>query len=82
MFEEEEEDTILKQLKQTKTNTSVKELLVASKKHMDAMYEALENLLVSIKSTPEDLFMLVGFKDNVYSSFFYKDLIDLGRKHN
>lgn len=69
-------------MKQTKANASVWDLLVASKKHRDAMYEAIENLLVSTESTPEELVMLVGFKDNVEISFSDKDLTDLGRKHN
>ena len=38
VFEEEEEDTILNQLKQIKANASMWDFPVASKKHRDAMY--------------------------------------------
>ena len=37
VFEEEEEDIIWKQLKQTKANASMWDLLVILNKHMDAM---------------------------------------------
>ena len=82
MSEDKEEDTVLKQLKQMKVNASVWDLLDTSKKHMDAMYEALENLLISIKSTPKEFVMLVGFKDSVEIFFSDKDLTYLGKKHN
>ena len=65
-----------------KANTSMWDLLVSSKKHKDTTYEALENLLISIKSTPKELVILVGFKDSVDISFSNKDLINLGKKHN
>ena len=39
---------------------------------MDAIYEALKNLLISIESTPEELVMLVGFKDSAKIFFLTK----------
>ena len=56
--------------------------MVALKKHKNAIYEALENFLIFIESTPEELVTLVGFKDSAEISFSDKDLTDLGRKHN
>lgn len=82
VVEEFDEDAVLKQLKQTKANASVWDLLVASKKHRDAMYEALGSLMVSTDSTPQELAMLVGFKDDAEISFSEKDLPADGRKHN
>ena len=59
-------------MKQIKANASVWNLLVASKKHRDVMYKALENLLISIEFTLEELVMLVSFKDSLKISFSIK----------
>ncbi|XP_050238216.1 uncharacterized protein LOC126687702 [Mercurialis annua] len=74
-----EEDVVLKQLRQTKANASVWDLLVASKTHRDAMFEALASLNINVNSTPQDLVQLV--KGDAYIIFSDKELTSEGRKY-
>ncbi|KAK9274791.1 hypothetical protein L1049_022043 [Liquidambar formosana] len=57
---EEEEDRILKQLKKTQESISIWGLLIASKKHRQALLDALARKEVPMETTPEQVLSLMG----------------------
>ena len=48
----EEDDTVLKQLKKTQAQASIWDLLMASKKHRDALVKALDDVKITTDASP------------------------------
>ncbi|XP_050222407.1 uncharacterized protein LOC126672500 [Mercurialis annua] len=76
---ESEEDSVLRQLRHTKENATVWDLLVASKTQRDAMFEALASMKIDVNSTLQDMVHLV--KESKDVTFSDKDLTSEDRNH-
>ncbi|XP_077217507.1 uncharacterized protein LOC143851897 [Tasmannia lanceolata] len=79
---DEEEESLLKQLKKTQANISVWGLLLASSKHRKLVIRELNSAQVSVDTTPDELVSLVVMtKVSKTLSFTDDDLPPEGRDH-
>src|SRR2546425_2345249 len=73
-------EAVLKQLKRTKADVSVWDLVMASKDHREALLRALVNVRVSTEAAAEDLIALIQ-RPQLEITFSDKDLPTEGRNH-
>ena len=73
-------EAVLKQLKRTKADLSVWDLVMASKDHREALLRALVNVRVSTEAAAEDLIALIQ-RPQLEITFSDKDLPPEGRNH-
>ena len=73
-------EAVLKQLKRTKVDVSVWDLVMASKDHREALLRALVNVRVSTEAAAEDLIALIQ-RPQLEITFSDKDLPPEGRNH-
>ncbi|XP_077232757.1 uncharacterized protein LOC143876956 isoform X1 [Tasmannia lanceolata] len=79
---DEEEESLLKQLKKTQANISVWGLLMASSKHRKLVLQELNSAQVSVDTTPDELVSLVAMtRVSKTLSFTDDDLPSEGRDH-
>ncbi|XP_077226478.1 uncharacterized protein LOC143859713 [Tasmannia lanceolata] len=79
---DEEEESLLKQLKKTQANISVWGLLMASSKHRKLVLRELNSAQVSVDTTPDELVSLVAMtRVSKTLSFTDDDLPSEGRDH-
>ena len=80
---EEEEDRVLIQLKKTQAHVSVSGLLMASKKHRKALFDALNGEEVPIENTPQKVLSLMGVEGYSHPllAFSDEDLLPEGATH-
>ena len=78
----EEDDTVLKQLKKIQAQVIIWDLLMASKKHRDALVRALDDVKIATDASPcEMIASLMQAPSNVVT-FSDEDLPLEGRVHN
>ena len=77
-----QEDLITEQLKMTKANASVWDLLIYSEVHRKALIDALSQIKIPIDTTPEYMVGLVTQKKHGEVTFTDDDLPLEGRDHN
>ena len=80
--DEPDDNLILEQLKKTKANVSIWELLMHSSSHRKALVKALTNMNIQINVTPKAMVARVTKNKQRVITFSDADLPPKGRNHN